>query len=369
MIELAKPLITHKEIKSLQSVLESGWLTHGPMANQLEQKLQEKFAYKNVVLVSSGTAALHLMMLAANIGPGDEILVPAFTWVATANAVKYVGAKPVFVDIDPKTYNIDPTLLTQSITTKTKGIIAVHLFGLCADISPIQSICKEHNLMLFEDAACATGASYCDTHAGKFGLMSSFSLHPRKSITTGEGGYITTESNKIAKKLRSLRNHGLVANSKPMPPHFMNDVDILGYNYRISDLQAAVGLAQLDKLDEIISAKQTLIDHYYEVLDNIPWLHLPTYDRSKYTHAWQAFVTFIDENKAPLNRNEIMMKLLDNEIMTRPGTQYLPGLSLYKNNGTFPHALSCYQHTISLPLHPLMDTNDIEHVATVLKTL
>ena len=259
----------------MKAPLESGWVTQGPKVKAFEELFAEKHRVKNALAVTSCTTGLHLALAALEIGPGDEVIVPSFTWVATANVVLYCGAKPVLCDIDLTTFNLDPKAVKKKITPKTKAIIAVHLFGLCADMDAIKEAAP--GIPIVEDAACASGAFYKDQPAGGLGDVACFSFHPRKSITTGEGGMVTTNNDQLAEQMNMLRNHGASISEEQRhhgpKPYILPDFNLLGFNYRMTDLQGAVGLVQLEKMEQFISERQRWAD-------SVSYTHLRAHETS-----------------------------------------------------------------------------------------
>ena len=243
-IQIAQPSTGEEEWQAVKEPIMSGWLTSGPKVREFEKNFAERHQVNRACAVTSCTTALHLALAAMDIKPGDEVLVPAFTWVATANAVLYCGATPVFVDVDPVTFNMDPTDIAHRITEKTKAIIPVHLFGLCADMDTIKKAAP--GLHIIEDAACAAGAAYKGIPAGGLGDFGCFSFHPRKSVTTGEGGMVTTNNETYGDKLECLRNHGASVSEEVRHhgprPYLLADFDVMGFNYRMTDLQGAMAL-------------------------------------------------------------------------------------------------------------------------------
>jgi len=252
LVELTRPLFDDREVENLRACLDSGWVTQGPLTARFEARVAALHGVKHALATTSCTAALHLSASALGLGPGDEVIVPAFTWVTSAHAAEYVGAHSVFVDVDPFTYNIDVQALEAAITERIRAIVAVHLFGLAADMEAIQTIAARHDIVVIEDAACAIGTLYRGRPVGGFGRVACFSFHPRKVITTGEGGMVTTNDPGLADRIASLRNHGSTGVKGPEAharrPWTMASFDVLGLNLRLSDIQAAVGLAQLEKL-------------------------------------------------------------------------------------------------------------------------
>lgn len=307
------------------------------------------------------------------IGPGDEVIVPAFTWVATANVVLYCGATPVFVDVDRATFNLDPALVGGKVTARTKAIIAVHLFGLCADIDAIREAAPE--IPIIEDAACAAGSAYKGRHAGTLGVASAFSFHPRKSITTGEGGMVTTNDPVLADRCNSLRNHGASVSEETRhagpKPYVLAEFNLLGFNYRMTDLQGAVGQVQLRKLDQYIDERQRWAEFYQRELADIKWLRTPDSPAGS-RHGWQSFVCFVDESKAGLTRNSIMEDLQVRGISTRPGTHAVHMLGYYRERygfqpGDYPAARDCDALSMAIPLHNRMTEDDYRYVVDTLR--
>lgn len=371
-IPISLPVTGEEEWHAVREPLMTGWLTSGPKVREFELLFAERHQVKHAIAVTSATTALHLSMAVLGIKPGDEVIVPAFTWVSTANVVLYQGAKVVFADIDPKTFNLDPNDLKRKITAKTRAIIPVHLFGLCADMDAIKEIVGD--IPLVEDAACAVGASYKGTPAGSLGTIGCFSFHPRKSITTGEGGMITTNDDSLADKINQLRNHGASISEEQRHhgprPYILPDFNRMGYNYRMTDLQGAVGVVQLKKLDGFIEERKRWADFYHEQLSGISWLQTPQYSID-YNHGWQSYVTLIDEEAAPVSRNSIMEKLQKAGISTRPGTHAVHMLNFYRDRynidpDDFPVARMANDASMAIPLHNCMVREDYEYVVSKL---
>ena len=374
-IPISLPVTGEEEWEAVKEPLMSGWLTSGPKVREFESAFAERHQVKHAFAVTSATTALHLALVALDIGPGDEVIVPAFTWVSTANVVLHQGAKVVFCDIDSKTFNIDPAKLQEKISSKTKAIMVVHLFGLCANMDAIREIAGE--LPIVEDGACAAGAAYKGTPAGALGTMGCFSFHPRKSITTGEGGMLTTNDDGLAEKVGILRNHGASISEEQRHngprPYILPDFDVCGYNYRMTDLQGAVGVVQLKKLDLFIHERNQWAQFYKQELKDISWLQLPEFSND-YAHGWQSFVTMIDEKKAPFSRNEIMEKLQEKGVSTRPGTHAVHMLSYYANKYNinpedYPGAQQANDCSMSIPLHNRMNKEDYEYIVKMIKQL
>ncbi len=375
-IHIATPSLGEEEWQALREPIETGWLTQGPKVAAFEKAFAVRHEVKHAVAVTSATTGLHLALAALGIGPGDEVIVPAFTWVATANVVLYCGATPVFADVDRVTYNIDPKDVAHRMTTKTKAVIPVHLFGLCAGMTALRSVLRP-DIKIVEDAACAAGASWQGRSAGALGDLGVFSFHPRKSITTGEGGMVTTDDDRLADRVRKLRNHGASVSEEERHhgprPYLLPEFELLGFNYRMTDLQGAVGLVQLKKLDRFIDERAELAARYRKELAGVKWLRLPE-EPSKGRHAWQAFVAYVDPDTAPRSRNEIMETLQQQGISTRPGTHAVHMLTYYRQRfglkpDDFPGARDCDRNTMAIPLHNRMTDDDVSYIVQALSRL
>lgn len=374
-IPISIPSMGIEEWEALKAPIESGWITQGPKVKEFETAFAERHHVKHALAVSNCTTALHLALVACGVQPGDEVIVPAFTWVSTANAVMYCHATPVFVDVDPMTFNIKLEDIASKVTSKTKAIIPVHLFGLCADIDYIKT--NFPNLKIVEDGACAAGSALNGKPAGSLGDIGCFSFHPRKSVTTGEGGMLTTNNDEMAAHLDKLRNHGASVSEEQRhhgpKPYILPAFDIVGFNYRMTDLQGALGVVQLKKLDQFIDEREKWAQYYSEQLKDIPWLRTPVVSEG-YKHGWQSYVTFIDENISPMKRNDIMEVLQQKGIATRPGTHAVHMLGVYANMFNinpmdFPGAFACDQYSMSIPLHNKMVKEDFDYIVSALKAI
>ncbi|GAA0475322.1 DegT/DnrJ/EryC1/StrS family aminotransferase [Parasphingorhabdus litoris] len=375
-IPIALPSIGEDEIVAVREALRSGWITQGPRVAEFESAFAVRHQVNHAFAVTSCTTATHLALVAAGVGPGDEVLVPAFTWVSTANVVIHCGAVPIFVDVDPATNNIMPSDIAHRITDRTKAIIPVHLFGLCADIEAIKAVLPDH-VVVIEDAACAAGASYHGRPAGSLGDIGAFSFHPRKSITTGEGGMVTTNNSEYAARIDSLRNHGASISEEQRHngprPYILPEFEVVGFNYRMTDLQGAVGAIQIKKLDEFISERNNWAQHYMAQLADVDWLVTPKVP-DNYSHAWQSFVTFVNPDLSPTTRNEMMDKLQKTGVATRPGTHAVHMLGAYRDRfdikpEDYPGALSCNNNTMAIPLHNKMIEEDYAYVIKAIKSI
>lgn len=374
-IQIALPSTGEEEWQATRGPLVEGWLTQGPRVAAFERAFGQRHQVKHALASTSCTTALHLILAALDIGPGDEVIVPAFTWVSTANVVVYCGATPVFADVDHVTYNLDPAQVKAKLTPRTKAILAVHLFGLCADLDALAEAAP--GITIIEDAACAAGSSYKGRSAGSIGRAGAFSFHPRKSITTGEGGMVTTNDPALADKVNMLRNHGASVSEEQRHrgarPYLLPDFNLLGFNYRMTDLQGAVGLVQLAKLDRFIAERQRWADYYASELAGLSWLRTPRAPPG-WTHGWQAYVCYVDEARAPRPRNDVMDELQNRGISTRPGTHAVHMLGYYRERfgleaGAFPVARDCDRNTIALPLHNRMSEEDYRYVVRELKRI
>lgn len=375
-IQIAQPDTGEEEWLAIRETLESGWLTHGPKVSAFEKGFAARHRVKHALAVTSATTGLHLALLAAGVGPGDEVIVPSFTWVATANAVIYCGATPVLCDVDRRTFNIDIADAAARVTSRTKAIVPVHLFGLCTDI-PALAAALPKGLTIIEDAACAAGAEHGGQCAGSMGQLGVFSFHPRKSITTGEGGMVTTNDDRFAELCNMMRNHGASVSEQQRhhgpKPYLLPEFDMLGFNYRMTDLQGAVGVVQLGKLDRLVDERSRWAAWFRRELAGLDWLVCPE-EPGNGRHAWQAFVTTVDPARAPMPRNDIMQALQQRGISTRPGTHAVHLLAYYRNRygyrpDDFPGARDCDANTMAIPLHNRMTAEDFAYIARALKAL
>ncbi len=381
-IPIAKTVFTESEFENILKPLKSGWVVQGPFVSEFELKWSEYTGAKHSVALSNCTTALHLSLAALGITRGDEVVVPSFTWVATANAVEYTGAKPVLCDIDLTSFNIDPAKLESLINKNTKAIIPVHLFGLSANMNEIMAIAAKYNLAVVEDAACGFGAKYNGKHVGNIGDTGCFSFHPRKAITTGEGGMVTTNSDELAVKLRAMRDHGASISDHQRhhgnKPYLLPDFPYLGYNYRMTDIQASIGSTQMDRAVEIHSARTAIADKYDEIIDSLSWLKKP-FRNSEVEHGFQAYVClFTPEEIHPGNisnvnklRNKLMDHLQQKGISTRPGTHSVHMLDFYRNkygfrNEDYLNSCIAAECSIALPLFPSLSDEEFKYIAKVL---
>lgn len=356
MIRLARPDIDEADIEAVANVLRSGDLVQGARVAEFERALAARVGVPHVAAVCNGTAALQLSLLALDIGPGDRVAVPTFSWPATANSVVLTGATPVFVDIESRTLGMDPGVL-ESVLSRTEGIravVAVHAFGRMAEIAELTRVCEARGVPLVEDAACALGAATGGRSAGAWGALGTFSFHPRKAATTGEGGAIACQDPSFLRRVRVLRNHGLDPES-PIPDF----VDV-GFNMRLTEFQAALGSAQLARFDAILADRRHLAGRYRELLRGLP-VTLPDPGDER-EHAYQAYVILLDP-ALRLRRNAVIAELRDAGIETTIGTYHIPHLSFFRRElghgaGDHPIGESVAARAIALPLHSMLQASD-----------
>lgn len=353
---LAKPCITIDEEKEVLSVLRSGVLSLGPKVREFENRFARMLGVKYACAVSSGTAGLHLAMLAAGIGAGDEVVTTPFSFVASANCILYVGAKPVFVDIDSVTYNMDPDKIASAITKKTKAILVVHMFGQSADMDLIMKLAKKHKLKIIEDACESVGAQYRGKKVGTFGQSAVFAFYPNKQMTTGEGGMVVTNSKRVCDLCRSLRNQGRSENMQWL------DHARLGYNYRMDEMSAALGLAQLKKIDKSIRKRQKIAGWYQKYFRGHSDIIQTPVIASGNTHTWFVYVVKILPKR--VNRNAVIRRLARKGISAKP---YVPSIHLFDfykkrfkyKKGDYPISEESSEHALALPFYVGLKESDV----------
>ncbi|MBI2670099.1 MAG: DegT/DnrJ/EryC1/StrS family aminotransferase [Candidatus Yanofskybacteria bacterium] len=361
--QLAKPYITKSEERTVLEVLRSGNLSLGPKYKEFEMLFARKIGTKYACAVSSGTAGLHLAMIAAGIGPGDEVITTPFSFIASANCILYVGAKPVFVDIDPVTYNMEPAEIEKRLTKRTKAILVVHIFGQAVDMDPIIKIAKKHKLKIIEDACESICAEYKGKKVGTFGESAVFAFYPNKQITTAEGGMVVTNNRKIYELCASLRNQGRAENMQWL------DHQYLGYNYRMDEMSAALGTAQLQKLDFMIKHRQALAGWYSKHLETFSGLVEAPKIAEGNNPTWFVYVIKIKNKKT--DRNRVIEDLQKIGISTKP---YLPSIhlfSFYKDKfgfkeGDFPVSEAVSQSSLALPFYIGLKEKDIKYISHTL---
>lgn len=379
-IPITKTLFGKEEEDAIVQPLRDGWVVQGRFVKEFEDKFADYTQANHAVATTSCTTALHISVAALGLKPGDEVIVPAFTWISTANVVEYMGATPIFCDIDLATFNIDVEQVEALITPKTVGIIPVHLFGLSADMSPLLHLAEKHDLWIVEDAACGFGAYYHGKHVGTLGDAGCFSFHPRKSITTGEGGMITTQDSELAQLSRELRDHGAsrtdLDRHKNKGAFLLAEYNHLGYNFRMTDLQGAVGTVQIGRGAEILEQRRRIANVYDTMLNDLEGLDAPI-TPDGYEHGYQSYVTLFApetptlKNVDSLNatRNELMTKLEERGISTRQGTHAAALQNYYTDKydikiEQFPASYLAQQLSLTLPLYPQMTEEEQSYVYT-----
>jgi len=372
-LPFSRPSIGKSEVKRVTTCLKSGWITTGALCREFEDKFIELTGSQHAVSVNSATAGMYIMLSALNIAPGDEIITPSMTFASTVNMIALHGAKPVFVDIDYGTLNINPDLIEENITKKTRAIIPVHFAGTPTDMDKINNLAKKYNLAVIEDAAHALGTYYKGIHAGGFGHPAIFSFHPIKNITTGEGGMITLNDAEMEKKLRLLRFHGIERDAwkrygKGGNPSY--DIAVPGYKYNMPDVLAALGLAQMERWPGFNRKRSDLAGIYLERLEGISGIDLPQVPQYDHVHAWHLFVIKV----SALNRDEFMNKLSDYNIgygLHFPPTHTLNYVKerYTENISLLPETERAAQKIISLPLFPDMREKDVQYVCKAIKEI
>ena len=362
-IPIAKPSFGKEEIHAVKEVLESGVVASGPRTKVFEKKFAEYLGVDHAVAVTNGTVALDVALKALKLGPGDEVITSSFSFVASGNCILFQKAKPVFADINPKTFNIDPSDVAEKITAKTKAIIPVHMFGQPAEMTALTEITKDKGILLIEDAAQAHGAEYKEHKAGTIGDIGSFSFYATKNMAIGEGGMLTTNNPKLAAKFRLLINHG-----QSSKYHH----DTLGYNYRMTDLCAAIGLVQLRKLDSFNKKRRENAKLLTNGLRNIKGLTAP-YVEKNVTHVFHQYAIRV-EDSYPLERDELSAHLTEEGI----GNAVHYPIPIYKQHlyvklgygkQKCANTEDACKHILSLPIHPLVDRKDIEYILNCLKAV
>lgn len=371
MIRLTIPSIEADDLEAISAALASGYLVQGPRVAAFERAVAAHVGSRHAVAVSNCTAALHLALLALDVRPGDMVVVTAYSWVATANVIELCGAQPVFVDVDPATGNMDPAALEHVLAglmaapataRRVRAVLPVHAFGQIADMPAILELAGRYGLPVVEDAACALDAALSGRQAGAWGVMGCFSFHPRKAITTGEGGVITTDDDGLARQLRALRNHG----QDPEAPG--PDFILPGFNYRLTEMQAALGSAQMGKLGRIVAARRRLAARYHQLLADLP-LTLPC-PAAEERHVYQSYVALLPEQVAPA-RAELIAALKARGVETQIGTWHMPLTGYFRARygyvpGDFPGADAIFARALTLPLYERMSEDEQRQVASEL---
>jgi perosamine synthetase len=358
MIPITKPVLGPEEYERVRQVLESGWLTQGPRVAEFERQVADYVGARHAVACSSCTTALHMALAVLGIGPGDEVIVPSLSFIATANAVRYVGARPVFAEVDPDTYNPDPADVEARVTPRTKAVLVVHQMGLPADLDRFLELGRRHHVRIVEDAACALGSRYKGRPVGAHSEMACFSFHPRKVICTGDGGMVTTNNAEYAERLRLLRQHGM--NIPDTVRHgatrvLTEEYVCLGYNYRLTDLQAAVGIEQMKRLDDLVGRRKQLARRYTEALGRSPKLrcpYVPPYADPNY----QSYPVRLTA-ECPVARDEILQGLLDAGIAAKRGIMTSHREPAYRGvygGEPLPKTEAASDRSLLLPLYPTL---------------
>lgn len=387
-VPITRPWFDESDFEIVRKPLETGWVAQGPYVAEFERLMAAFTGTRYAVACTSATTGLHLALAALGIGPGDEVLVPAFTWLATANAVLYQGATPVLCDIELSTFNVDFADLEAKRTARTKAVMPVHLFGLPVDMAPLRAWAATHELHVVEDAACGLGSRIDGVHVGGLGACGVFSFHPRKAVTTGEGGMVVTNDETLATTLRSLRNHGgRMGAPKPgssTPPFSMAEYAELGFNYRMTDLQGALGVTQMAKAARIRTLRDARAQRYHQALAGLAALRLPQVPAGV-EHGWQSYVVLYQgadgldvQDQAAVaqrcsERDALMLQLAERGVQTRPGTHAVHALALYRERfaltaASCPNAWLAERLSIALPLFPTMTDAEQDYVVAALES-
>lgn len=374
-LPVSLPTIGPEEINEVVDSMKSGWITTGPKVIRFEDKFKEYVGASHAVALNSGTAALHVSYLAAGVKPGDEVITTPLTFAATVNMILLVGAKPVLVDIDPKTLNIDVAKIEKAVTAKTKAIVPVHFAGLPCDMEAINAIAKKRNLVVIEDAAHAVGTKYRGKQIGTLSPFTCFSFHPMKNITTGEGGLITVDNQETAERLKALRFHGIAKDAwkrYDKKGSALYDVQELGFKYNMLDLQAAIGIHQLDKLENFIARRAEIAQAYHEAFASVDTLIVPPAADKRDRHAWHIYPLQFKIEKLQKDREQIISELKAENIGS--GVHYVVihlhsffAKTLGTKRGDLPNAEYVSDRVLSLPLYPSMTDQDVQDVIAAVK--
>jgi perosamine synthetase len=355
-IRVACPVVGDTEKRYVADCLDSSWISSiGSYISRFEERFAKFCQVRHAITTNNGTTALHLALVALGIGPDDEVIVPTLSYVATANAVRYCGATPVLIDCDEETLNIDPEAIASKITTRTRAIIPVHLYGHPADMDPILQVAKEHNLYVVEDAAEAHGARYKDRTVGSIGTCATFSFYGNKILTTGEGGMVTTNDDKLAPRLRLYRGQGMDPERRYWHP-------VIGYNYRMTNIAAAIGCAQLERISDALARRKKLASWYSSALSQISGLTLPV-QRAYAEHVYWMYTVLLP--KCSADTRDVVREILESRgVETRPVFYPMHELPPYAEDSKYyPHATECAARGMSLPTHELVTEEDVKHIS------
>jgi len=361
MIRLTKPELSGV-LERVGELLDTGFLVQGRKVREFETAVARYVGRRHAMAVNSGTAAIQCAVMGMGIGPGDEVALPDFTFPATANAVVLAGARPVLVDIDPATFNMYPPALAERLTSDTRAVMPVDLFGLAADLGAIEEICRSRDLLLIEDSACALGAMHRGGRCGAFGNASALSFHPRKVLTTGEGGMVLTDSDEVAGRVSELRNHGIrVTDGRP-------EFVTAGYNFRMNEIEAALGLAQMEHLDRLIGQRRKIAGCYGRLLAGVDGVVCPR-EPEAYFHTYQSYVVMTGDQ---IDRDLLINKLRERGVESGIGTYALHIQPYYRNllghrPGDFPHSFRALKQSLSLPMYPSMTEDEVAQVVEALE--
>ncbi|MBI4688815.1 MAG: DegT/DnrJ/EryC1/StrS family aminotransferase [Nitrospirae bacterium] len=370
-IPIARPFIGKEEEFASIEAIRSGWISQGPKVKEFEERFAEYVGARYAVATTSCTTALHAALSVSGIGSGDEVIVPSLSFIATANSVVHAGAKPVFADVDPGTCNVTAETIEMAITNKTRAVMPVHQMGLPVDIDPIRDLCESRRLILIEDAACAVGSEYKGRRIGGHGNIACFSFHPRKVITTGEGGMITTDDPDTASRLRRFRHHGMSVSD--IERHTANKIIIevypeIGYNYRMTDIQASMGIVQLGKLPLIIEKRRQIAESYNKGLSDTPCIRIPNVPDYAYHNYQSYWIELLDS--ARVSRDVLMQRLLEKGIATRRGIMAIHMEECYrKYKVPLPETERITRNTVILPLYSSMTEEEQEYVIRCIKEI
>lgn len=365
-IPLARPYFDSEELQEIGKVLQSGWVSKGPESARFEAQVAEYVGVKQGVAVVNCTAALHLALLSLGIGKGDEVIVSDYTFPATAHAVLYCGAKPVFVDVLPDTYNLNPSMIEELISHRTKAIIPVHAFGLPAQMDEVMTIAKQNDLSVIEDAACSLGATFRGKQTGSIGDVGCFSFHARKGISTGEGGMVVGSDDAIMEKVRYLSVFGMKAawDREKTDEYSVPEFHDVGYNYKMSDVLAALGIVQMSRLDQIIRGKRDFAARYSERLAAIRQLRTPVENKGS-KHIYQSYVVVLDK---AINRNRLIVELKRRGVQAQIGTYACHVQPVYKSKQKCPISKQLMDHSLALPFFYQMGEKELDKVVGALKS-